>query len=43
MWAEMVLVLRDGNLIPNAVKWDDGLISDILATHNKMDIEQAKK
>ena len=43
MWAEMVLVLRDGNLIPNAVKWDDGLISDILATHNKMDIEQAKE
>jgi ribonucleoside-diphosphate reductase alpha chain len=43
MWAEMVLVLRDGNLIPNAVKWDDELISDILITHNKMKIEQARE
>ena len=43
MWAEMVLVLRDGNLIPNAVKWDDELISDILITHNKMKAEQAKE
>jgi len=43
MLAEMVLVLRDGNLIPNAVKWDDELISDILITHNKMNIEQAKE
>ena len=43
MWAEMVLVLRDGNLIPNAVKWDDEIISDILITHNKMKAEQAKE
>jgi ribonucleoside-diphosphate reductase alpha chain len=43
MWAEMVLVLRNGNLIPNAVKWDDELISDILSTQNKITIEQAKE
>ena len=43
MWAEMVLVLRDGNLIPNAVKWDDELISDILITQNKINIDQAKE
>jgi ribonucleoside-diphosphate reductase alpha chain len=41
MWAEMVLVLRDGNLIPNAVKWDDQIISDILVTQNQMNSEQA--
>ncbi len=43
MLAEMVLVLRNGNLIPNAVKWDDELISDILSTQNKITIEQAKE
>jgi len=43
MWSEMVLVLRDGNLIPNAVKWDDELISDILVTQNKMNIKAAKE
>jgi len=34
MWAEMVVVIRDGNLLPNSVKWDDQLISDILVTQN---------
>ncbi len=41
MWAEMVLVLRDGNLIPNAVKWDDQMISDVLVTQNQVNSEQA--
>ena len=43
MWTEMVLVLRDGNLVPNAVKWDDELIRDILITHNKMNTGRAKE
>jgi ribonucleoside-diphosphate reductase alpha chain len=43
MLAEMVLVLRDGNLIPNAVKWSDDIISDILVTQNEIDSEQAKE
>ncbi len=41
MWAEMVLVLRDGNLIPNSVKWDDQMISDILITQNRINSDQA--
>ena len=41
MWAEMVLVLRDGNLIPNSVKWDDQMISDILVTQNRINSDQA--
>ncbi len=41
MWAEMVVVLRDGNLLPNAVKWDDRLISDILVTQNRINAEKA--
>lgn len=41
MLAEMVLVIRDGNLIPNAVKWDDQMIGDILVTTNRLDSEQA--
>ncbi len=43
MLAEMVLVLRDGNLIPNAVKWSDDIISDILVTQNEINSEQAKE
>ncbi len=43
MWGEMILVLRDGNLIPNAVKWDDQMISDILVTQNHVNSEEAKK
>lgn len=42
MLAEMVLVIRDGNLIPNAVKWSDDIISDILVTQNEINSEQAK-
>ena len=41
MWAEMVLVLRDGNLLPNAIKWDDQMISDILITQNEINSEKA--
>jgi ribonucleoside-diphosphate reductase alpha chain len=41
MRAEMVLVLRDGNLIPNAMKWDDQMISDILSTENRIRSEDA--
>jgi ribonucleoside-diphosphate reductase alpha chain len=41
MWAEMVLVLRDGNLLPNAIKWDDQMISDILITQNQINREKA--
>ncbi len=41
MWAEMVLVLRDGNLIPNSLKWDDQMISDILITQNQINSEKA--
>jgi ribonucleoside-diphosphate reductase alpha chain len=43
MLAETVLVLRDGNLIPNAVKWSDDIISDILVTQNEINSEQAKE
>lgn len=41
MWAEMLVVLRDGNLLPNSVKWDDQLISDILVTQNQINSQQA--
>jgi len=41
MWAEMVVVIRDGNLLPNSVKWDDQLISDILVTQNQVNTEKA--
>lgn len=41
MRAEMVLVLRDGNLIPNAMKWEDHMISDILSTENRIRSEDA--
>jgi len=41
MRAEMVLVLRDGNLIPNAVRWDDRMISEILSTQNSLRLEDA--
>jgi len=43
MLLEMVLVIRDGNLIPNAVKWSDDIISDILVNQNEIDSEQAKE
>ncbi len=43
MKGEMILVLRDGNLIPNSLKWDDREISDILHTINQINGEQAKK
>ena len=43
MLAEMVLVMRDGNLIPNAVKWSDDIISDILVTQNEINSEQARE
>ena len=43
MWGEIILVLRDGNLIPNAVKWDDQMISDILVTQNRISNEEAQK
>jgi ribonucleoside-diphosphate reductase alpha chain len=41
MRAEMVLVLRDGNLIPNSMKWEDQMISDILSTENRIRSEDA--
>ncbi len=41
MWAETVLVLRDGNLLPNAIKWDDQMISDILITENQINSDKA--
>ena len=41
MWAELVVVLRDGNLLPNSVKWDDQLISDILVTQNQINSQKA--
>ena len=41
MWAEMGVVLRDGNLLPNSVKWDDQLISDILVTQNQINSQKA--
>ncbi|MBW2312394.1 MAG: vitamin B12-dependent ribonucleotide reductase [Deltaproteobacteria bacterium] len=43
MLAEIVLVMRDGNLIPNAVKWSDDIISDILVTQNEINSEQARE
>jgi len=43
MLAETVLVMRDGNLIPNAVKWSDDIISDILVTQNELNSEKAKE
>jgi len=41
MLAEMVIVLRDGNLLPNAIKWDDQMISDILIAQNHINSEKA--
>jgi len=41
MWAEKVVVLRDGNLVPNAIKWDDRMISDILVAQSRIDSEKA--
>lgn len=41
MWAEMVVILRDENLLPNAVKWIDQLISDILFIQNQINSEEA--
>lgn len=41
MWAEMVVILRDENLLPNAVKWIDQLISDILFIQNQINSEKA--
>jgi ribonucleoside-diphosphate reductase alpha chain len=43
MWEEMVLFLRDGKLIPNAVKWDEAVISDILIEQHQIGSEQAKR
>jgi ribonucleoside-diphosphate reductase alpha chain len=43
MLAETVLVMRNGNLIPNAVKWSDDIISDILVTQNELNSEKAKE
>ena len=43
MLAEMVLVIRDGNLIPNAIKWSDDIISDILVTQNEINSEKARE
>ncbi|MEA3359722.1 MAG: vitamin B12-dependent ribonucleotide reductase [Thermodesulfobacteriota bacterium] len=42
MKGEMILVLRNGNLIPNSLKWDDREISDILSTMNQINGDQAK-
>lgn len=42
MKGEMILVLRDGNLIPNSLRWDDREISDILSTMNQINGDQAK-
>ncbi|MFB0521249.1 MAG: vitamin B12-dependent ribonucleotide reductase [Desulfatiglandales bacterium] len=41
MLAEMVIVLRDGNLLPNAIKWDDQMISGILIAQNHINSEKA--
>jgi hypothetical protein len=41
MWAEIVVILRDENLLPNAVKWIDRLISDILFIQNQINSEKA--
>ena len=41
MWAETVLVLRDGNLLPNVIKWDDQMISDILIAQNQINSDRA--
>jgi hypothetical protein len=41
MWAEIVVILRDENLLPNAVKWNDRLISGILFIQNQINSEKA--
>ena len=41
MLAEMMLVLKDGNLNPKALKWDDGMICDILCAENRIESDQA--
>jgi ribonucleoside-diphosphate reductase alpha chain len=41
MLAEMELVLKDGNLNPKALKWDDGMICDILCAENGVESDQA--
>jgi ribonucleoside-diphosphate reductase alpha chain len=41
MLAEMVLVLKDGNLNPKALKWDDRMICDILCAENRIEGDQA--
>ncbi|MFB0532338.1 MAG: vitamin B12-dependent ribonucleotide reductase [Desulfatiglandales bacterium] len=41
MLAEMVIVLRDGNLLPNAIKWDDQMISGILIAQNHINSDKA--
>ncbi|MFW6115302.1 MAG: vitamin B12-dependent ribonucleotide reductase [Thermodesulfobacteriota bacterium] len=43
MLAETVLVIRDGNMIPNAVKWNDEAISGILISQNEINTDQAKE
>jgi ribonucleoside-diphosphate reductase alpha chain len=40
MWTEVVVVMRDGNLLPNSVTWDDQLIGDILVTQNQVNTER---
>lgn len=43
MEGEMILVIRDGNLIPNSLKWDDQEISSILTTINQINDDEAHK
>jgi len=43
MLADTVLVIRDGNMIPNAVKWNDEAISGILISQNEINTDQAKE
>ncbi len=43
MLTETVLVMRDGNLIPNAVKWSDDIISGILVDQNELNSEKANE
>ncbi len=42
MRPEMILVFKDGNLLPNALKWDDETISDILASTKNIGNDQAR-
>jgi ribonucleoside-diphosphate reductase alpha chain len=43
MEGEMILVIRDGNLIPNSLKWDDREISNLLSTINQINDDEADK